>query len=92
MGTMTTSNVDRLFEEVRALTPEEQRSLRDLVDRLLAASAPRMTKDEFEQRLLQKGIIKRIPPRIRDANFYANRKPVEVKGKPVSDIIIEERR
>jgi len=92
MGTMTTSNVDRLFEEVRALTPEEQRSLRDLVDRLLAASAPRMTEDEFEQRLLQKGIIKRIPPRIRDANFYANRKPVEVKGKPVSDIIIEERR
>ena len=89
---MTTSNVDRLFEEVRALTPEEQRSLRDLVDRLLAASAPRMTEDEFEQRLLQKGIIKRIPPRIRDANFYANRKPVEVKGKPVSDIIIEERR
>lgn len=89
---MTTSNIDRILEEVRALTPDEQRSLRDLVDRLLATTASRMTADEFEQRLLQKGIIKRIPPRIRDANFYANRKPVEVEGKPVSEIIIEERR
>lgn len=92
MGTMTTSNVDRLFEEVRALTPEEQRSLRNLVDQLLASSGPRTAEEELEQRLLAKGIINRIPSRVRDADFYANRKPVEVEGKPVSEIIIEERR
>jgi hypothetical protein len=92
MGIMTTSNLDRLIEEVKTLTPHEQRSLRDMVDELLVKGAPMMTEEEFEQDLLKKGVISRIPPRIRDANFYANRKPVEVEGKPVSEIIIEERR
>ena len=89
---MTTSNLDRLIAEVKTLTLDEQRSLRDMVDELLVTSAPTMTEDEFEQHLLKKGIISRIPPRIRDAAFYANRKPIEVKGKPVSETIIEERR
>ena len=89
---MTTSSLDRLFEEVKTLTPEEQRSLRDLVDQLLTTSAPQMNADEVERNMLEKGIISRIPPRIRDASAYANRKPVEVEGKPVSEIIIEERR
>jgi len=89
---MTTTSFDRLFEEVKALTPEEQKSLRDLVDELLTTSAHQMNLDEVEQHMLEKGIISRIPPRIRDASFYANRKPVEVEGKPVSEIIIEERR
>lgn len=85
-------NLDRLLQEVKSLTPDEQRCLRDMVDELLAITAPQMTGDEFEEHLLRKGIISRIPPRIRDAGFYANRRPVEVKGKPVSETIIEERR
>lgn len=89
---MTTSNLDRLIEAAKTLTPDEQRSLRDMVDELLVKSAPTMTEDEFEQHLLKKGIISRIPPRIRDAALYASRKPIEVKGKPVSETIIEERR
>jgi hypothetical protein len=92
MGIMTTSNLDRLVEEVKTLTPDEQRSLRDIVDGLLATITPQMTEEEFEQHLLKKGVISRIPPRIRDASVYANRNPVEVEGKPVSEIIIEERR
>ena len=89
---MTTSNLDRIREEVKALTPEEQRRLRDMVDELLVKNAPKMTEEEFEQHLLKKGVISRIPPRIRDANFEANRKLIKVEGKPVSEIIIEERR
>lgn len=89
---MTTSNLDRLIEQVKTLTLDEQRSLRDMVDELLVKSAPTMTEEEFEQHLLRKGVISRIPPRIRDTSFYANRKLIEVEGKPVSEIIIEERR
>jgi len=92
MGIMTTSTLDRLFEEVKTLTADEQRSLRDMVDELLVKGAPTMTEEEFEQHLLKKGVISRIPPRIRDASVYAKREPVEVEGKPVSEIIIEERR
>lgn len=89
---MTTSNLDRVFEEVKALTPDEQRNLRDRVDELLATSSPQMTEEEFEQRLLEKGIISRIPSPITDLTPYRNRKLIEVKGKPLSETIIEERR
>jgi hypothetical protein len=92
MGIMTTTNIDRLVEQVKALTPDEQRNLRDIVDELLAKSAPQMTEDEFEQRLLEKGTISRIPAPITDLTPYRNRKLIEVKGKPLSETIIEERR
>lgn len=89
---MTTSNLDQVIEEVKALTPDEQRKLRELLDSLLAPPAPSMTEEEFEQHLLAKGIISEIPPRIIDPIFEQNRKPIEIEGKPVSEIIIEERR
>lgn len=89
---MTTSNLDRIIDEVKMLTPDEQRNLRDMVDELLAKTAPQMTEEEFEQRLLEKGVISRIPPPITDLTPYRNRKLIEVKGKPLSETIIEERR
>ena len=89
---MTTSSLDRLIEEVKTLTPDEQRNLRDIVDELLAQTAPQMTEEEFEQRLLEKGIISRIPPPITDLTPYRDRKLIEVKGKPLSETIIEDRR
>jgi hypothetical protein len=89
---MTTSNLDRIIEEVKTLTADEQKNLRDMVDELLATSAPQMSEDEFEQHLLEKGIISRIPPPITDLTPYRNRKLIDVKGKPLSETIIEERR
>lgn len=89
---MSTANLDRLIEEVKTLTADEQRSLRDIVGELLAKSAPQMTEEEFEQHLLEKGIITRIPPPITDFTPYRNRKLIDVKGKPLSETIIEERR
>jgi hypothetical protein len=89
---MTTSNLDRLIEEVKTLTTGEQKSLRKMLDELVSTGAPQMTEDEFEQRLLEKGIISRIPAPITDLTPYRNRKLIEVKGKPLSETIIEERR
>ena len=89
---MSSSNLDRLVEEVKTLTPDEQRSLRDIVEGLLATSVPRISEEEFEQRLLEKGIISRIPSPITDLTPYRNRKLIEVKGKPLSETIIEDRR
>jgi len=89
---MTTSNLDQVLDQVKSLSLDEQRQLRDILDTLLAKAGPQVTDEEFELRLLEKGIISRIPPRIRDEAVYQNRKPVEVEGKPVSEIIIEERR
>ena len=89
---MSVSNLDRVIEEVKALTPDEQRKLHEWLDRQLAQPAPQMTEEEFERHLLAKGIISEIPLRIIDPVFEQNRKPVEIEGKPVSEIIIEERR
>lgn len=89
---MTATNLDQVLDQVKSLSPDEQRQLRDMLNTLLAKSEAQMTDEEFELRLLEKGIISRIPPRVRDEAFYQNRKPVEVEGKPVSEIILEERR
>ncbi|MEK6299537.1 MAG: hypothetical protein AABO41_02350 [Acidobacteriota bacterium] len=89
---MTTSNLDRIVEEVKALTPDEQRALREMLESSVTPAQPDVSSSGFQKRLLERGIISRIPPRIRDAEFYANRKPIAVEGKPVSEIIIEERR
>jgi len=89
---MTTSNLDRVIEEVKALTPDEQRRLREWLDRSLAPPAPQMTEEEFEQHLLAKGVISEIPPPITDLTPFQNRKLMDVKGKPLSETVIEERR
>jgi hypothetical protein len=89
---MTTSNLDRVIEEVKALTPADQRKLRELLDELLVPPAPQMTEEEFEQHLLAKGVISEIPSPITDLTPFQNRKLMEVEGKPLSDTVIEERR
>lgn len=43
---------------------------------------------EFEQMLLQKGIIKSIPAKWNDDEDF---EPIEVLGKPLSETIIEDR-
>lgn len=89
---MTTSNLDQVIEEVKTLTPDDQRRLREWLDRQLAQPAPQMSEEEFERHLLAKGIISEIPPPITDLTPFQNRKLMEVKGKPLSEMVIEERR
>jgi hypothetical protein len=43
---------------------------------------------EFEQMLLQKGVIKSIPTKWNDDDDF---EPIEVIGKPLSETIIEDR-
>jgi hypothetical protein len=81
---MAMSTFDRLAEEIKTLTPEEQMRLRDLLNQAL--------HDELNRRLLAEGVISRIPPPITDLTPYENWKPVEIQGPPLSETIIEDRR
>ena len=85
--------VEQIESEVKKLSAEDLRKVRALVDSLLEEkeSKPQMTEEEFEQYLYEKGIIGKPPPPVTDFSRYENYKPVEVKGKPVSETIIEER-
>lgn len=64
---------------------------RKMPDRSLA-SAAETAEDKLEQMLLEVGLLSEIPPRITDFTPYEKRKPIKVKGKPISETIIEERR
>lgn len=88
------TNVERILSEIKTLTPEEVRRVRAALDGMTEEPPkPKMTEEEFLQHLLAKGIIGHIPSRTEaDIEAFRRYKPVEVKGKPISETIIEERR
>lgn len=85
------TNVERVLDQIRSLTAEEQHQVRIALNSPVTAKAL-MSEDEFEQHLLATGVISSIPSRSLASAAYNKRRAVEVKGKPVSETIIEERR
>ena len=92
---MSSTSLEKVMEELKALTPAEQQKVRELIDSMLELSAETSAtlspEDFLDQRLLEAGLISEIPRRITDFTPYQNRKPIEVNGEPVSETIIEER-
>jgi len=87
------ASLEKVLNEVKTLTPDEIRQLRDELDALLTTQRPRMSEEEFERHLLAKGMISRVLPPVTDLAPYRERQPIEVlDGKPISETIIEERR
>jgi len=89
---MSSINLEKVIEEVKALAPEELRQIRDLIDSILVDSTPPSSEDLLNQRLLASGLIRRIPPRIITSGSQNRFSPIEVEGEPVSETIIRERR
>ena len=92
---MSSANLERLIEEVKALPPDDLLKVKTLIDSLLqapSAESERSPEEQLDQLLLQAGVISEIPPPITDFTPYENRRPIAVKGKPISETIIEERR
>jgi hypothetical protein len=87
------STVEKVLEEVKTLTPGEQRQVHTLLNSLLENQArSQTTEGEFHQMLLQRGIISNIPNPADDADEDDQFEPVEVQGQPLSETVIEERR
>lgn len=87
--------IEKIKSEVERLSEDDLQTVHDLVNTLLEKrkeARPKMTEEEFAKHLYEKGIIGKPPPPITDFSHYENYEPVEVKGKPVSETIIEERR
>ena len=92
---MSSANLEKVMEEVKALPPDDLRQIKALIDSLLqepSAESEMSPEDRLDQLLLEAGVISEIPPRITDFTPYENRQPIQVKGKPISETIIEERR
>ena len=89
---MATSTFESVAADVKALPPDEQRQLWELLDALRANWEAREKHQQVLQKMLADGVITRIPPPITDFTPYRNRKPIEIEGKPLSETVIEERR
>ncbi len=86
--------VEQIENEVKQLSTENLRKVRELVDSLLEEkeAKPQMSEEEFAQHLYEKGIIGKPPPPITDFSRYENYERVTVEGEPISETIIRERR
>lgn len=84
--------LEKVLEEVKGLSLEEQRRLRDFLGAELLRPSSETKEEELDQVLLWEGIISEIPRPIDDLTPYRNRKLIKVKGKPMSETILEERR
>jgi hypothetical protein len=89
---MASETLVKILEEVKTLPRDEQGQLREALDVLLAEPEPRTAEEKVERLLFERGLLSEIKPRVIDPARYRDRKPVEVKGKPISEVIIEERR
>ncbi len=86
--------VEQIENEVKQLSEENLRKVRELVDSLLEKkeSKPQMTEEEFLKEMEAEGFIGKVPPPITDFSRYDDYKPVTVTGEPISEMIIRERR
>ncbi len=83
---------EKVWDDVRKLSPDELRRLRDSLDAWLRNLYTKPTEDEFERELVAMGLLNEVKPPIVEPTHNESRQPVEVKGRPISEIIIEERR
>jgi hypothetical protein len=88
---MATAAVMTIVKQIKKLSPAEQRELRALLEALLGPTAP-ITEEEFKRRLAAQGRISVPSPAARAQAARRSFKPVPVRGKPVSETIIEDRR
>ena len=80
-------SVSEVLEAVRAMSPEERERVRALLNALPDATLS--ADDAAQARLHEAGLLGETRKRVSSAR--ARRTPVEIKGKPLSETIIEER-
>ena len=88
---MAQATLENIVEQVKTLSAEDLRQLNDVVQAQLAEQDEQARKvAAFHKALIDQGIVKEIKKR--PSNRDHRRTLIEVRGKPVSETIIEERR
>jgi hypothetical protein len=88
---MATATVTQIVKQIQKLSPNEQQELRTVLGVLLTPT-PSLTEEELHRRLAAQGRLSVPSPDSRSRAPRRSFKPVPVRGKPVSETIIEERR
>lgn len=88
-GEMGTIRLEQVLAEVKRLSPEEQQQLRDTLDQWLRHARP---EDRLADALVEAGLLRAQRPRGEATVPPMAFTPVAVRGQPVSETLIEERR
>lgn len=88
---MPASEFERVVELARALSRAEQWRMRAILETWLRFPQTPITEEEFKQELVHQGIVS-APPPVTEAASHQRWKPIKIKGRPLSETLIEERR
>ena len=84
-------SLSKVLDDVKILSADEQRQLRDMLNEQLEPSQ-QQKEDAAERALLQAGLLnKNEVPRVAPEKF-SQYKPVPLKGEPLSVTLLSERR
>jgi hypothetical protein len=82
-----------IVKTVRNLPPENQRELLEVLQNEVSGTKDTPISEEEVQRILfERGVISTIPRFCDYEDADDDFEPVEIKGKPLSETVIEERR
>lgn len=88
-------STQELLNEIQKLAPEQRQRLLEALrrggEKHLQPHQP-VREDDVERDLFERGIIGRIPDLAAYTDDDEDFEPIEVRGKPLSETIIEERR
>ncbi|MCL1469095.1 hypothetical protein [Argonema antarcticum] len=87
---MAVTTLDQILKQLDTLEIEELKELNQTIQKYLAEREETLNKSAFHQALINSGLVKQIkhPAYLTSAD----RKLIQIEGKPVSETIIEERR
>jgi hypothetical protein len=89
-------DLQRILQEIRDLPPNDRDRLRHALDEPAAPRNPAPTDAaddvEYQERLARAGLVGRVRPRLRDQQAFESYDPIPIVGKPLSEIVVEERR
>jgi hypothetical protein len=86
---MGTVSLEQVFAAVKLLSREEQQQLRDTLDRWLRPDRP---EDRLEDVLAEAGLLRAPHTRGWGTAPLTAFTPIAVRGQPVSETLIKERR
>ena len=90
---MATAAVTNIIKQIKKLSPAEQQELQAALPTILPLARPQATEEDFRRALTAAGLLSSpsLEARARAARRRSF-KPVPVRGKAVSETLIEERR
>ena len=89
---MFSPKVSTILEAAQSLSDAERHELRRSLDGSAAEQSQLTNQQQFRQALVARGLLEKLPPRGKDIERFRRWQPIPIKGKPLSETIIEERR